>query len=459
MIRGGRSFWRRASGFYFRKATAAPSAFFSSPSSTKEKFHFAKYATGGSILLVVGGAVAARSVYGSLLGGSDKVDHGNNKGPRKDASKATVLLQHVPTTTASPGGATTEPISPNNLQYNNSNNKNLQQVDAAQFGAFVAEQQAILKQARQSNETNSANVLHNELEEALTECSGRINEFVDWYLAYPTTYKLLSIAVQSALQHAVTIRKEQSLAQAVSEGIQAHVCQKYEAIVLRPALTDPKIHRAFVRSLQQAHHDYWAAVEALEESVGNFVRQHATPYYASAPVGKDVILDLDWAAQLQKVQHIPAAYEKNPEMTVALVTAGAVTGKVAGGAATVGAAKALAAKLAAPFASKAAASAVTGKAAAGGALLGAPLGGAVGAAVGAAIGIGVDMGVNLGVALMQRSDLQRDVQESMRATIQEWEELVLRPELERVQAIWYEHAEGLLQKRHDASKTMGRSTD
>ena len=76
-------------------------------------------------------------------------------------------------------------------------------------------------------------------------------------------------------------------------------------------------------------------------------------------------------------------------------------------------------------------------------MVGGPVGSAVGAAAGAAIGIAVDMTMNAGVALMQRSKLEVDVQESLDATRQEWQEKQLA-ELERVQDVWYEYAEALL---------------
>ena len=64
---------------------------------------------------------------------------------------------------------------------------------------------------------------------------------------------------------------------------QAHVGRKYEAIVLRPALTDPELHRAFVRSLQSAHREYLAAVSGLEASVAAFVSQVFSEWHCNAP--------------------------------------------------------------------------------------------------------------------------------------------------------------------------------
>ena len=71
-----------------------------------------------------------------------------------------------------------------------------------------------------------------------------------------------------------------------------------------------------------------------------------------------VLLQLDWASQLQKIKNVPANYEKTPELTVLLSAGGAILGKtlgtaVAGKAAagTVGT-KILGGKLASPFVAK-----------------------------------------------------------------------------------------------------------
>ena len=60
-----------------------------------------------------------------------------------------------------------------------------------------------------------------------------------------------------------------------------------------------------------------------------------------------------------------------------------------------------------------------------------------------AMGLGVDVGVNAGVALLQRPVFERDVREALEATLHEWEER-LSPELERVQAVWFDEAAALL---------------
>ena len=386
---------------------------------SKEKYQI-QLSAGAAAVFVLGGVFAARSIYEQFL------NNNGHQSIRRDESKATVLLKTV---------APAKPLA------------QFQEMDAKEFEAFCREQRRLLAEAAKRNQQEAAEMLHRELLEVLPV--DRIPVFSEWYFSYATTYKLLGVAMTSAMKHAVTIRKEQSLKERVSEELQEVVQQKYEALVLRPALTDPKIHRAFLSSLKHAHKSYLSALSEMEESVSKFVSEQSRPY--AEPLQKDqVVVELDWTAQLQKIQHLPAAYEKTPT-GVALVAGGAAAGKIAGGATMGGAAKAIAAKLASPFATKAAGAALGGKAVAGaatGTLVGGPLGGAVGAAAGAAIGVGVDMTVNLGVALMQRPALEKDVHDSLEETLVEWEERLLQ-ELEHVQSVWYSHAKDALRSNHD----------
>ena len=101
------------------------------------------------------------------------------------------------------------------------------------------------------------------------------------------------------------------------------------------------------------------------------------------PQAKDVRLDLDWSSQLHKIKSVPVNFEKNPELTLALSSGGALIGKtLASKGASLATTKALAGKLTAPFVSKAVA--------AGGGALAGSVAGPVGTVMGATIGIGID---------------------------------------------------------------------
>jgi hypothetical protein len=333
------------------------------------------------------------------------------------------------------------------------------QVDTDDLETFLTLQRQILQAARRQAHSDTQQILHRHLTLAFQECHDRVKTFADWYFAYSTTYHLLSTAMKSATKHALRFGRTtamrgdepETLQQAVTRDLQDYICDKYQAIVLKPALTDPKLHRAVVAALEDAYTDvYRKALTNLDDSVHAFVLDHTKDHIdggggssnmSSSMISPDsIVLELDWKAQLQKVHHLPMAYEKNPpEFSLALVGASTVAGKAMGGTAI----KILTGKLAAPFATKAVGATLGGKAAAG-AAAGATAGGPVGALAGAAVGIGMDMTVNAGVALMQRSTFERDVEESLDATLLEWEDRLL-PEVERVvRDIWFGQAEAML---------------
>ena len=397
--------------------------------------------------VALGFALSARIIYSNFLVGKDFGQNHENGMKRRDASKATVLLDTTGLNTTN---------NTKQLRRDNLDEKILQQVSAAEFTNFCKHQQTILNEAKAQSLEDLKSKFHEELTEAFQECLGRIDSFASWYFAYGTTWKLLSTAFKSAAMHAVSFRNDnQTLSEKVSQDLQDLVCQKYEALVLRPAITDPKIHRAFVNSLKAAHQDYLASINKLETSVTEFISNETsnTTMFKSRPRSTDVIVDVDWKAQLQKVDHIPMTFEKSPEFSVALVGCSAVAGKVLGGGAAAGATKAMLGKLVSPFVTKAVGTTLAGgTAGAAGTAAGAIAGGPVGAAVGAAVGIGVDMTVNAGIGLMQRSSFEKDVKESLEATILEWED-TLFPELERIHDMWFDHAVSMIDgKDHEEEK-------
>ncbi len=91
---------------------------------------------------------------------------------------------------------------------------------------------------------------------------------------------------------------------AVVAELQEHVCRKYQAIVMRPALTDPELHRAFVHSLQCAHKGYRDALRSLDEAAKQFVAEQSK-VYASPPQMSDVVLSVDYSTHLHKIEHVP----------------------------------------------------------------------------------------------------------------------------------------------------------
>ena len=101
------------------------------------------------------------------------------------------------------------------------------------------------------------------------------------------------------------------------------------------------------------------------------------------PQAADIKLNLDWGSQLHKIKTVPVNFEKNPELTLALSSGGAIIGKtLASKGASLATTKALAGKLTAPFVSKAVA--------AGSGAVAGTIAGPVGTVLGATIGLGID---------------------------------------------------------------------
>jgi hypothetical protein len=120
------------------------------------------------------------------------------------------------------------------------------------------------------------------------------------------------------------------------------------------------------------------------------------------PSSSDIRLELDWASQLHKIKAVPANFEKSPELTLLLSTAGAAVGKsLATKGVAMGSAKAMAGKLTAPFVTKVVA-------AGGGAAVGS-LAGPIGTAGGVMLGLGIDYTVNAGIELVKREEFIKDV--------------------------------------------------
>ena len=139
-----------------------------------------------------------------------------------------------------------------------------------------------------------------------------------------------------------------------------YLAKQYERIVLRPELTDADIQEAYVKCIKDIHSEFIEAIHKMEGDLMELLASetsHLTDPTSNNGNGK-VVLNLDWACQLQKIKNVPANFEKKPELTVALSAGGAILGKtigtaVAGKAAagTVGT-KLLGGKLATPFVTK-----------------------------------------------------------------------------------------------------------
>ena len=99
----------------------------------------------------MGGVVAVRTAYDRFLAQKPA------KGPRRDGSTAVVVLAEPPRPSSS------RQLTPQTLE-----------IDAAEFGQFVAQQRAALAAARERERKVAAAALRRELHAALSSCRGRV---------------------------------------------------------------------------------------------------------------------------------------------------------------------------------------------------------------------------------------------------------------------------------------------
>lgn len=297
--------------------------------------------------------------------------------------------------------------------------------DAEAYTGFVRERVARLEIARAETKAMARARLDTELTKVFTGLRQRVGRFADWYFAYPTTYKLMGAALSSTAQHATSL-EAQSLADAVARDVELYLQQRYEAIVLRPEVTDPLIRQVFTEALTTAQTEYRRELASMHQEFQQLIARHAVQPGAASQAE----IHLDWRGQFHKFS--VAEYDKSPaSFSAALTLGGGIAGKAIGGAAAKGAV----AKLASPFVTKAAA-------ASGGGLIGA-LGGPVGALIGVGVGLGVDYLINEGLELMQRDHFVADVNQALSVTQMEWEQH-LAAGLDQGVNAWYDDTMNLL---------------
>eukprot|EP00529_Nitzschia_sp_RCC80_P016037 CAMPEP_0113464520 /NCGR_PEP_ID=MMETSP0014_2-20120614/13244_1 /TAXON_ID=2857 /ORGANISM="Nitzschia sp." /LENGTH=671 /DNA_ID=CAMNT_0000356605 /DNA_START=17 /DNA_END=2032 /DNA_ORIENTATION=+ /assembly_acc=CAM_ASM_000159 len=334
--------------------------------------------------------------YGRIFGGEGKNEDDStfiriSNTPRTDRSKVTIVLPSpsssstssttTATTTTTAGSSTSTDSSPQVVQ---------QDVDLQDLYRFLQDQREFLQSQKRLTKRRTREILHQEFNVALEDCHDRgIQRFADWYFSYTTTYKLMSRAMKTAASHAVSFHKRRedkqaSMQEAVQHDLQRLICEKYQVLVLRPTITDPKLHRAVIRTLQtllstddgdDSDNNGEGGIPTIQAKIDESMRQfiqnqqktqqqqqqqqqeqqhpptddssayslpsissntiNTTPVPTTTIPPDAVVLDLDWSTQLQKAQHIPLAYEKAPkELSVALVGGGGVIA-AAGGAAAV----------------------------------------------------------------------------------------------------------------------------
>ena len=292
----------------------------------------------------------------------------------------------------------------------------LARLDEAAFTAEAEKRATELEQCRNPLLAASSSILHRLLDEAFAECQGpdRIKAFATWYYGYTTTYELMRVAMTAG---AAALPTSQSSREAASEAVAKAVLEKYSAIVLRPAQTEPALRRVFERAAASSRQDVLQTIGRLHAQSLPLLQKHTTHLTDGEASAK---LDVDWRFARGTAAGIDLAHTRpNELMSVAMVTGGAVVGKVAasgaGKAAATAATKAMAGKLAAPFVAKVG-SAIAPAAASAGAATAGP----VGVVVGAGIGLAVDYALAKGLELAGRGDFEKDVAFALRTAQGEW---------------------------------------
>eukprot|EP00092_Neocalanus_flemingeri_P105530 GFUD01135290.1.p1 GENE.GFUD01135290.1~~GFUD01135290.1.p1 ORF type:complete len:482 (-),score=79.48 GFUD01135290.1:135-1580(-) len=307
-------------------------------------------------------------------------------------------------------------------------------VDHEKYSEFVQTSIDALLQAQQEMEKEASKLLADRLNCCFSNIHPRAEQFADWYFSYSTSFKLLQEATLSLARHAAKFMEKTPINEAVSSDMDRFMTQKYERIVLRPEINNSELQAAYLQCVKDIHAHYAGAVHCLEENMSNLLAEHTD--HMKQPQAGDIRLSLDWGSQLHKIKTVPANFEKNPELTLALSSGGALVGKtLASKGASLATTKALAGKLTAPFVSKAVA--------AGGGAMAGSVAGPVGTLLGATIGIGIDYTVNAGIELVKREEFVKDVNSVVDATQKDYFH-VLEAELHRATRVWVGDAIQLL---------------
>eukprot|EP00090_Calanus_glacialis_P012890 TRINITY_DN2151_c0_g1_i1.p1 TRINITY_DN2151_c0_g1~~TRINITY_DN2151_c0_g1_i1.p1 ORF type:complete len:450 (+),score=96.65 TRINITY_DN2151_c0_g1_i1:105-1454(+) len=307
-------------------------------------------------------------------------------------------------------------------------------VDHEKYSEFVQNSIDTLLKAQREMELEASKLLAERLTGCFLTIHPRAEQFADWYFSYSTSFKLLQEATLSLARHAAKFMEKTPINEAVSADMDRFMTQKYERIVLRPEINNSELQSAYLQCVKDIHAKYARAVHSLEENMSNLLASQTS--HMKQPQANDIRLSLDWGSQLHKIKSVPVNFEKNPELTLALSSGGALIGKtLASKGASLATTKALAGKLTAPFVSKAVA--------AGGGALAGSVAGPLGTVLGATIGIGIDYTVNAGIELVKREEFIKDVNLVVDATRKDYFH-VLEAELHRATRVWVEDAIQLL---------------
>lgn len=322
-------------------------------------------------------------------------------------------------------------------------------VGEERLGTFLREQVRDIEGHREALRSEARALLEAAVRPVFAGMDGRVGDFVDWYLGWDTGYRLLAVALGSAANHALA-PEVMTLRDAVALDLERYVERHYQALVLRPELSDPALRRAYAETLATLHGRVLAVVARTDQAFQSYLAREGTLLDGSATVARSRV-ELDWAAQVRRLAvPDPGAGASGALRGLALATGGALAGKAVGTAAGRALAEGIGSRAVAPAGAR-----LGGRLAAplaarlGSTLAGASAGaagGPVGLALGGAVGLGVDYLVNDVTRRLQRDALERDVGETVASQTRAWEGL-LGDSLEQAVDVWMDDLAALLVAR------------
>ncbi len=319
-------------------------------------------------------------------------------------------------------------------------------VDEAALSDFVRDNLEALERRRQAAHQRADQALSGVVVLIFDDMRARIERYADWYFGWATTYRIMGVAVQSAVAYMAKPVSALSLREAVEVEVRKYIAAHYVSLVLRPEINDARLQRAFKQVASELHADFRYSLEQVDRGFQAFARRRTR---VLEPPSRGT-MHLDWSGQFSKITAL-GSYEKGDAgaaVGAALVGSGAVLGAKVGAQVLATGGKGLLAKLAGPFVSKG----VSAAAAAGAGGATGAIGGPLGAALGVGVGLAIDAAVNEGVELVRRDAFVSDTRDALQATQDAWVGR-MRTALHQAVDVWYEDGEQLLAVYDDAAPT------
>ena len=198
-------------------------------------------------------------------------------------------------------------------------------VDQESYSKFVQTSVAALLEAQEAMNEESSRLLSREMDNCFSSIKPRAEHFADWYFSYSTSFRLLQEAAVSLARHAAKFLDKTPLHEAVAADMDKFLTKKYERIVLRPEINNAELQNAYLKCVKDTHARYRQVVSEIEAGMADLLASETS--HLDPPSSTDIRLSLDWASQLHKIKTVPANFEKSPELSLILTTAGAAVGK------------------------------------------------------------------------------------------------------------------------------------